>query len=164
MAVAQSRASIFLLILRFERRASVTPSVKRSLKPLTALSLLVLVAACGTPQERCFSRNTKDLQVVDRLLAETRANLQRGYGLETDVVRHLAFESCWRPGRPTADNPNPRPVLGQCRTTVERKVEKPVAVDLVAEARKLDQLEQRRSELQKDAKIVAEQCRAIYPE
>ena len=37
------------------------------MKRLMLLPVLFL-AACGTPQEQCISANTRDLQVVDRLI------------------------------------------------------------------------------------------------
>ena len=46
------------------------------------LAPLLLLTACGTPQEQCISANTRDLQVVDRLIRDSEANLARGYGYE----------------------------------------------------------------------------------
>ena len=56
-----------------------------------AFAALAALAGCGTPQEQCINRNTRDLRVVDRLIVETEGNLQRGYALET-VTR---FEDYW---------------------------------------------------------------------
>ena len=49
-----------------------------------ALGLLpvLILAACGTPQERCISRNTSEYRTVARLLSEVEANLARGYAWE----------------------------------------------------------------------------------
>ena len=55
------------------------------MKRLTFLALAAL-AACGTPQEQCINRNTRDLRTVDRLIAEAEGNLQRGYAYETITV------------------------------------------------------------------------------
>jgi hypothetical protein len=42
-----------------------------------ALLSLLLLTACGTPQEQCINSVTRDMRVVDRLIAETEANLAR---------------------------------------------------------------------------------------
>ncbi len=85
---------------------------------LTALTCLV-VAACGTPQERCISQNTREYRSVSNLLAEVEANLARGYAWEErevwtnewtecrDAVRgkdgkvDLVYRPCLRPVRDT---------------------------------------------------------------
>ena len=59
------------------------------MKRLLSIALLAL-AGCGTPQEQCINRNTRDLRTVDRLIVETQGNLQRGYALET-VTRYEDF-------------------------------------------------------------------------
>ena len=41
---------------------------------------LIPLAACGTPQEQCIGAATRDMQVVNRLIAEVQGNLARGYG------------------------------------------------------------------------------------
>jgi hypothetical protein len=60
------------------------------MKRLAFLTLATLTA-CGTPQEQCISRNTRDLRTVDRLIAESEGNLARGYAFETVTV----YEDYW---------------------------------------------------------------------
>lgn len=126
--------------------------------PLIALALL---AACGTPQEQCIARNTRDLRTVDRLITETEGNLQRGFALET-VTR---FEDYWGTclDRGTVEGELvaiSRPCLKERSFTEQR----PKAIDLDAEARKLDSLKAKRSDLARDAKPVIAQCKAEFPE
>lgn len=126
---------------------------------------LALLAACGTPQERCISRVTRDLRVVDRLIDESQSNLARGYALEdrTDyrpewvecgppvVVVTEGGEKIVRPGR-------------HCFEQVPYTVTVPVAIDLAHERRKLDQLTAKRRQLARQAETAIAQCRVLYPE
>lgn len=118
--------------------------------------LLSLLAACGTPQEQCITRSTRDLRTVDRLIAETQANLDRGYALETMTIPRDRWGFC------------DHPVLGQpsipCLIEDDIRVERPIAIDLAAEAEKLKGLQAKRAELARAAQPVIAQCRAEYPE
>ncbi len=124
------------------------------------LPALLLLVACGTPQEQCISRNTRDLRVVDRLITETEGNLKRGYALEQVTVYSSEWVRC-RP-RPTAENPNPAPEM--CWDEVPETVSKPRAINLADEASKLDGLKAKRRQLAKAADSVVDQCRALHPE
>jgi hypothetical protein len=128
------------------------------------LPALAVLAACGTPQEQCINRVTRDLRAVDKLIAEAEGNLKRGYAYEEYTVRFPVFEPCLRPGRPTAENPNPPPVTGTCRDTREETFTRPKAIDLDAEAKKLAQLKAKRRDLARASGPGIAQCRAEYPE
>lgn len=128
------------------------------------IPLLAVLAACGTPQEQCISRNTRDLRTVERLIAEAEGNLRRGYALEEEVISFRTFEPCLIPGRPTADNPTPPPVRSMCPDREYETVTRPVAIDLDAEAAKLSTLKRKRAQLARQAEPVIAQCRAQYPE
>ncbi len=123
--------------------------------------LLALLAACGTPQEQCISRNTRDLRTVDRLIAETQGNLDRGYAFETITVYEDYWAYCQGPrvaeGEPV---PPPRLCLDERPVTEQR----PKAIDLNAEARKLDSLKAKRRDLARKAEAVIAQCKAEFPE
>lgn len=126
-----------------------------------SVAALALLAACGTPQEQCINRSTRDLRTIDRLIAETEGNLSRGFALET-ITR---FEDTWATcldraivgGQPTIVQ---RPCLRERAYTVER----PRAIDLEAEARKLDALKVKRRELAVAAEPAIAACRAEFPE
>jgi hypothetical protein len=122
---------------------------------------LGLVAACGTPQEQCISRNTRDLRTVDRLIAETQGNLDRGYAFETITVYEDYWTYCTAPPVPEGQPaPAPRLCLDERPVTEQRAK----AIDLNAEARKLDSLKAKRRELARKAEPVIAQCKAAYPE
>jgi hypothetical protein len=119
------------------------------------------LTACGTPQEQCISRNTRDLRTVDRLIVETEGNLKRGYALET-VTR---FEEYW-------DTCLDRVIVGgqvsvqprMCRRERSYTEQRPRAIDLKAEAQKLEGLKSKRTELARAAAPLIEQCKAEFPE
>ena len=58
------------------------------------LAMLGLVAACGTPQEQCIGRATREIRTVDRLMSEVQGNLDRGYGYEYITVFELDYVEC----------------------------------------------------------------------
>jgi hypothetical protein len=122
---------------------------------------LILIAACGTPQEQCVNRNTRDLRTVDRLIRETQGNLDRGYAYEEVTISTPTWEYCPAPPVPKG-KPVPPPRL--CLEEVEETVRRPKAIDLADEARKLDGLQSKRRQLAKAAESVVAQCKAQYPE
>lgn len=130
------------------------------MKRLSFLALAI-VAGCGTPQEQCISRNTRDLRTVDLLIAEAEGNLKRGYAYETITVYEDYWTTCDLPvvqeGSPP---PKPRMCLDERPVTQQR----PKAIDLNAEAQKLASLQQKRKDLARQAQGVIAQCKAQYPE
>lgn len=126
------------------------------------LPMLLLLTACGTPQEQCINRNTRDLRTLQKLVDETQANLTRGYAIEEYTVWVPVWQICeiQRPATPDQPPPPPRYCLEQEPETRTR----PKAIDLNAEKAKLESLLQRRDELAKAAEAVIAQCRAQYPE
>lgn len=123
---------------------------------LLPLLLLPALVACGTPQEQCIGAATRDIRTLDRLIAEERATLARGYGYETREVMHHEWQRCddWVPGTP------PR----MCFEPVWDTVKRPVAIDPAAEQRKLDGLVARRGALMAQAGPAIAACKAKYPE
>ncbi len=59
-----------------------------------ALLLLLFLAACATPRESCSRDATRDLAVLDDLIAESRINLARGYALEREPTTRASFNFC----------------------------------------------------------------------
>jgi hypothetical protein len=130
------------------------------MKRLT-FATLAFVAACGTPQEQCIRQNTRDLRTVDRLIAETQGNIDRGYAYETITVYEDFWVRC--PQSPPAEGqpaPAPRLCLDERPVTEQR----PKAIDLNQEARKLASLKEKRIDLFRKAETVIKQCKATYPE
>lgn len=125
------------------------------------LGLFLGLAACGTPQERCILRETRDLRVVDRLIAETEANLKRGYALEEVTIYHDRWVRCYEPSS-GEEGAAPRATL--CLDEVEQIVTRPKAINLQDEAAKLAALKQKRTSLSAEARPAIAACKAQYPE
>lgn len=134
-----------------------------------ALTLLVLLAACGTPQERCINGATRDLRTVDRLIAEAEGNIQRGYAYQEETVYVDRWVPCGPPrpkGPPPAEGGSPTPPEPprMCLDEVPRTVRKAVAIDLAVEASKLEGLKAKRAQLARAAQPAIDQCKAEHPE
>lgn len=132
----------------------------------TALSLTTLLAACGTPQEQCISSATRDMRVVDRLIAEAETNISLGFAYETREVTHTEWVICdyvaQPPTAPGVKPPPPKPRY--CLDDVTDTVQKPVAIDPVAEKHKLAALKAKRVELTRRAAPAIAACQAKFPE
>lgn len=126
--------------------------------------LLLLLAACGTPQERCIQRETRDLRINDRLIAETEANLKRGYALEEVTVWQPEWVVCpVQPQvKPAEGAALPRPQM--CLDDVAKTVTRPKAINLAEEREKLAELNRKRQDLLRAAEAAVAACRKAYPE
>lgn len=135
---------------------------------LLPLGLLVLLAACGTPQERCINTATRELRSVERLLAEVEGNLARGYAWQEYEVTRTRWVRCapaHRPPAPLPDGsapPPPRPVM--CLDDYTVTMRRRVAIDPVAEQRKRDGLIAKQAQLTRLAKAQIAYCKSTYPE
>jgi hypothetical protein len=134
--------------------------MKRPVVFTLTLSALALLAACGTPQEQCIARSTRDLRTVDRLIAETQGNLDRGYAIETITVYEDDWTWCQSPVLVEGKPAPPHLCLDERPVTTTR----PKAIDLADEARKLDGLKAKRRELSRAAQAQIAACKAEYPE
>lgn len=120
----------------------------------SAVLICVFLAACGTPQEQCIRIESRELIVLDRLIAETRANLARGYALENVTRQELVWMRCdVPPGAP------PR----MCHEFVPVERQEPRAIDPTAERRKLAGLESKRREVETTLAPKIAACKARYP-
>jgi hypothetical protein len=130
--------------------------MKRLLFPL-----LALLAACGTQQEQCIRLNTRDLRTVEKLIAETQGNLDRGYAYESITVYEDFWTYC-----PYYYKSNGETIRSSRMCWDERAVtvRRPKAIDLNEEARKLASLKEKRQDLARRAEPVIAQCKAAYPE
>lgn len=133
------------------------------LTPLLALPLAL--AACATPQERCISRVTGDLRTLDGLIADSRANLSRGFGYETHEVQRTRWVQCYDRDivRDKHGNRQVITVPRMCLDDYIDTVERPVSIDLKAEQSKLDAMVKKRAELAKRADSGVAACRVQYP-
>ena len=136
-------------------------------KPVLILPICTILAACGTPQEQCIARETRDLRVVDRLISEAEGNLKRGFAYEDVVVFRTVWVRCapYPPPPPIEGAPAPEPASPTlCLDDREDTITRPKAIDLAAEQSKLSGLKAKRKTLAiaGDRSIAA--CRKAYPE
>ena len=128
-----------------------------------AFVFLGLLAACGTPQEQCIRNNTRDLRTVEKLIAESQANLARGYALERYEVTVPDWEPCIR-YVPGGKGQPAQPVQSTCRSWDTEIRTRPKSIDLAQEAKQLRQLQTKQRELARQAQSVVAQCRQLHPE
>ena len=140
----------------------------RLFPPLTVLALL---AACGTPQEQCITRETRDLRILNRLISETEGNLKRGYALEEVTIYREEWAWCQPPvAAGTGSNARPAdtvvapPTPVMCLQDRASTETRPKAIDLRAEAAKLASQKAKQAELSRAAERSIAQCRSAYPE
>lgn len=131
------------------------------------LPLCLALVACGTPQEQCIARETRDLRVVNRLIAETEGNLKRGYAFEEVVISRPVWRYCAPPPMPLPVDGSPAPEPAKprlCLDDDEEIVTRPKAIDLGAEQSKLSGLKAKRQQLSAAADRSIAACRRAYPE
>lgn len=131
------------------------------MRRLFLLPLLALTA-CGTPQEQCINRNTRDLRTLQKLVDETQGNLTRGYAIEEYTVYVPVWQICDQQPPAVAGQPAPPPRY--CFEQEPQTKTRPKAIDLTAESAKLHSLLDRRDQLARAAEPVIAQCKAQYPE
>ncbi len=111
-------------------------------------ALLIPLAGCSTSLEQCVSRSTKDLRVVEDLIASTETNIKRGYALDTRAQVSVGLQLC------TSPSAN----FHFCTATQTSPRQTPVAIDLKAERRKLAELRAKRVALKRQADLDARAC------
>ncbi|SMO66688.1 hypothetical protein [Paracoccus laeviglucosivorans] len=123
---------------------------------------VLIVAACGTPQERCISRNTSEYRTVSKLLAEVEGNIARGYAWEERQVTRTEWDDC--PYVVRGKDGERRVAYRSCLRDVTDTERYRVPIDPLAEERKRDNLIARRTALAKPAASAVDACKAAYPE
>lgn len=120
--------------------------------------LLLPLAACATPQQQCQRDATRDLRVLDELIAETQANVTRGYAIEEEVVPRVGFTTCFGNGFYGTGHAG----VSFCSGTSTSIRRTPVAIDVEAERRKLAGLEQSRTAAATRAQGALAACQARF--
>lgn len=135
--------------------------MRRNISLAVLLPVLVLTA-CGTPQEQCIRRNTSEYRTVSGLLAEVEGNLARGYAWRERTVTRTQLDDC----RGFMRNKNGDRVLVSrpCLRDVADTERYRVPIDPAAETRTRDNLIARKAELARSANAAVSACRAAYPE
>jgi hypothetical protein len=118
----------------------------------SALSALVFLAACADPRGVCVENALRDVRVLEGLIEETERNIVRGYALQPEPTVRTGVSLCLSPTNP----------LGICTTTQTDVRERPVAIDIAAERRKLRQLREREAELRERARLEVMACEARF--
>jgi hypothetical protein len=133
---------------------------------LALLCLPLILIACGTPQERCIAGATRELAVINALIAETELNLARGYALEEQVISSPVWVYCDQPVLVMQPDGSQTWALGggMCMEDSTRIIERPRAIDPALENRKLDGLLQQQARLKKQSAPAIAQCQARYPQ
>ncbi|WP_176473866.1 hypothetical protein [Actibacterium ureilyticum] len=128
------------------------------MRHLILLALLPL-AACATPGQRCERAATEDLRVIDLLIAETEANIARGYAITREVDTSPRLRVCY--GQGWGHHSRTGVVFCNRNETVVR--DRPVAIDLKVEEAKLKSLRAKRNETASRAARRIAACRQQYP-
>lgn len=123
-----------------------------------ALIAALALSACATPQQRCIGAATGELRTLNRLAAETRANIARGFALRTETEVRTVRETC------TGQNEDGSTFTFRCDEVETRDRQVPVAIDLNAEQAKLDSLEARIAEREQALGPRVDACREAFPE
>lgn len=128
------------------------------------LSLLpvLMLAACGTPQERCISRNTSEYRTVSSLLAEVEGNLARGYAWQERQTTRVEWDDC--PVVVRGKDGERRVAYRTCARDVVDTERYRVPIDPAAETRKRDNLQARKTALARSAARAVDACKSAYPE
>lgn len=122
----------------------------------------LLLAACGTPQERCIRQHTREYRNVSTLLAEVEANLARGYAWDERIVSDTVWSSCRDVVRDGEGNA--RIVTTPCWRDVTTTERFRVPIDPAAEERKRSNLAARKAQLSDQAAAYVSACKAAFPE
>lgn len=119
------------------------------MRPLAALCLLALAAACAEPRTACLNRATAELRAIDAEIAEIELALARGYRVVGGSTVTAGLSVC------TRDNPV-TVCLGGSRPISERTV----AIDRRAEEARLRALRAERPAAAARAERAAAACPA----
>ena len=142
--------------------------MSRNIRPARPLRLaavpvlLAVLASCGTPQEQCIARNTREIRTLSNLLREVEGNLARGYAWDERPVTSTEWREC----RDVVRGKDGRTrVIGRpCLRDVTEMERFRVPIDPASEARKRDGLRARIKAMTPQADAALKACRAAYPE
>lgn len=116
----------------------------------------LLLTACTDPRAVCLNEATKDLRIVQALIADTEATIERGYAIQTETRTVIYTNFCVGTGRRDGS-------FTFCNYPYPVTTKTPVAVDLNAERAKLRSLQSKERELKRESKIAARRCELEFP-
>jgi len=123
-------------------------------KNLLALVLLGTLAACATPREACINNVRSEIRGVERSIAKTEADINRGYAVHVTREPYNVLTRC------TDSQGRHFP----CEKTLFKTTEQPVSLDMKSEREKLERLTDQLAALRLTANQQISQCNKIYPE
>lgn len=127
------------------------------MKPILTAVLALSVAACASERDICISKAQSDLQMMEQLAAQTRANVARGFAIGERKIPITVEERC------EVRQPDGSTIVQVCPVVTTETETFPVAIDLDAEAAKLRSLERRVERLRASTSRAVAQCKATYP-
>ncbi|MEM6594887.1 MAG: hypothetical protein AAF672_08850 [Pseudomonadota bacterium] len=113
--------------------------------------LICALGACATSEKLCIQDATKDLKIVQSLIATTEANLLRGYAVETEERRVVFTDFCLGSRRSNVG-------VSFCNRSEPVTKRTPVAIDVAAERRKLRELKRREAKLLEGIPAALDAC------
>lgn len=121
-----------------------------ALRTLLPFLLVLIPTACATPGGNCARESRRELETVDRLIAETRVDLARGYS-EREEGGPVAMNLCLGGYRSHVG-------MSVCADPTRRRAAVPV--DQASAQRKLSALETRRAALVSQVNAETASCNA----
>jgi len=116
---------------------------------LTLIAAVMALTACATPEERCIPRATPDFEKIDAEIAETQANIERGYRIEHSGV-NLGVDFCNQTGHASI-----------CVGGDRELTSGPIPINSRAEREKLRRLRAQRVEMQARLANDIRRCRGM---
>lgn len=126
---------------------------RRIVFPVISLSVITLLSACSTPQERCINTAANTVNMLQNGITTAHSNISRGYAVHKSQEEYEVVDTCY--------DSNKKPYV--CSTTEYRTVETPVALNVVEEERKIRRLERRLPAARRQMEADIAQCRLNYP-
>ncbi len=121
---------------------------------LTGLALVLGLASCATPQQRCIAGASADVRTLKSQIETAEANIARGYALHRQSIPITNTRVCY--------DAKKRPYT--CHRTAYRQIETPVTIDIGNEKAKLASLKSKLGQAQRKAAAGIRACRQTYPE
>ena len=128
----------------------------------TILLLLapLLLAACATPRQACLATASRDVATIDRLILETRTNIERGFAVDQELYTGTRVDLCMGSG---GGRHHCNVGWSYCMVPETRVLSTPVAIDTTLEKRKLAELLEARKRAEKAAAERIGYCDTRYP-
>ncbi len=128
----------------------------------TILLLLapLLLAACATPRQACLATASRDVATIDRLILETRTNIERGFAVDRELYTGTRVDLCMGSG---GGRHHRNVGWSYCMVPETRVLSTPVAIDTTLEKRKLAELLEARKRAEKAAAERIGYCDTRYP-